>query len=98
MVGEFVGVASAKADAVRTALPNSDDVRWRSLWQVMQVLVPLPWSQRVWALPFLSGFMPSPSTPLERNQRYKTSLDWAAQMHTCDKKGSILERIDPFSL
>jgi DDE superfamily endonuclease len=49
-------------------------------WQVMQVLLPLPWSQRVWALPFLSAFMPSPSTPLEGNQRYKTSLDWAAQM------------------
>jgi DDE superfamily endonuclease len=24
--------------------------------------------------------MPSPSTPLNRNHRYKTSLDWAAQM------------------
>jgi hypothetical protein len=49
-------------------------------WQVMQVLLPLPWSQRLWALPFLSAFMPSPSTPLQGNQRYKTSLDWAVQM------------------
>jgi hypothetical protein len=49
-------------------------------WQVMQVLLPLPWSQRVWALPFLSVLMPSPSTPLSGNQRYKTSLDWSAQM------------------
>jgi hypothetical protein len=40
--GVFVGVASAKADALRwrslalgiTALPNRDDVRWRSLWRM----------------------------------------------------------------
>lgn len=49
-------------------------------WQVMQVLVPLPWSQRVWGLPFLSLMMPSESTPRKGNRAYRTSLDWAICM------------------
>ncbi|NJL03270.1 MAG: transposase [Spirulinaceae cyanobacterium SM2_1_0] len=49
-------------------------------WQVMQVLVSLPWSQRVWGLPFFSVLMPSQATPRVGNRAYKTSLDWAAQM------------------
>jgi DDE superfamily endonuclease len=49
-------------------------------WQVMQVLVPLPWSRRVWGLPFLSLIMPSESTPRVGNRPYRTSLDWAICM------------------
>ena len=48
-------------------------------WQVMQVLVPLPWSRRVWALPFFTLMVPAAST--QRGQRpYRTSLDWALCM------------------
>ncbi|MDJ0674061.1 MAG: transposase [Calothrix sp. MO_167.B42] len=48
-------------------------------WQVMQVLVSLPWSSRVWGLPFLSVMVPSISTP-RGNRIYKSSLDWAITM------------------
>jgi hypothetical protein len=51
-------------------------------WQVMQVLVPLPWSQRVWALPFLSVMVPSEASVNGSPRAYKSSLDWAAQMVT----------------
>jgi DDE superfamily endonuclease len=51
-------------------------------WQVMQVLVRLPWSQRVWGLPFLSVLAPSQTTPRVGNRAYKSSLDWAIQMVT----------------
>ena len=49
-------------------------------WQVMQVLLPLPWSQRVWGLPFLSVMVPSKETPRVGGRGYKSSLDWATQM------------------
>jgi DDE superfamily endonuclease/Archaeal putative transposase ISC1217 len=48
-------------------------------WQVMQVLVPVPWSSRVWALPFFSVLMP-PQDRSKLPSAHKTSLDWASQM------------------
>lgn len=48
-------------------------------WQVMQVLVPVPWSSRVWALPFFSVLMP-PQDRTQPQSRHKTSIDWASQM------------------
>jgi DDE superfamily endonuclease len=48
-------------------------------WQVMQVLVQLPWSGRVWALPFFT--LIAPSERAARGKRaYRTSLDWAIAM------------------
>jgi DDE superfamily endonuclease len=66
-------------DAVKSShkhIVKSSGVRW----QVMQVLLPLPWSKRAWGLPFLSVMMPSESTPRVGGRGYKSSLDWAAQM------------------
>jgi DDE superfamily endonuclease len=66
-------------DAVKSSLTHtvkSPGVRW----QVMQVLVGLPWSDRVWGLPFLSVMMPSASTVRAGSRAYKTSIDWAIQM------------------
>ena len=48
-------------------------------WQVMQVLVHLPWSQRVWALPFFTLIVPS-ETAVRGKRAYRTSLDWAICM------------------
>jgi hypothetical protein len=42
------------------------------------VLVPVPWSQRVWALPFLTTL--SWPEGAGRRPRHKTSVDWARQM------------------
>jgi hypothetical protein len=49
-------------------------------WISMMVLVSVPWSQRVWALPFLTVLAPSQRTNLANGQRHKTSLDWIMQM------------------
>jgi DDE superfamily endonuclease len=66
-------------DAVKSSIKHqvkSSGVRW----QVMQVLLPLPWSKRVWGLPFLSVMVPSKETARVGERGYKSSLDWATQM------------------
>ncbi len=66
-------------DAVRsskTRTVTSFGLRWVS----MMLLVPVPWSQRVWALPFLTVLAPSEQTNLAYGKRHKTSIDWLGQM------------------
>ena len=66
-------------DAVKSSIKHqvkSSGVRW----QVMQVLLPLPWSKRVWGLPFLSVMVQSKETARVGERGYKSSLDWATQM------------------
>jgi hypothetical protein len=42
------------------------------------VLIPVPWSERIWALPFLTVLSwPEGKGP---HRRHKTSIDWARQM------------------
>jgi DDE superfamily endonuclease len=47
-------------------------------WVAMMLLVPVPWSRRVWALPFLTTL----ARPANQHGRYrhKTSIDWVRQM------------------
>jgi len=47
-------------------------------WVSMMLLVPVPWSRRGWALPFLTTLC----SPAEKRaqRRHKTSIDWARQM------------------
>jgi hypothetical protein len=47
-------------------------------WVAMMLLVPVPWSRRVWALPFLTTLC----WPAEHRgrRRHKTSVDWVRQM------------------
>jgi hypothetical protein len=47
-------------------------------WVAMMLLVPVPWSRRVWALPFLTTLC----RPAEKGsqRRHKTSIDWVRQM------------------
>jgi hypothetical protein len=47
-------------------------------WVSMMLLVPVPWSQRVWALPFLTVLCWPPKSRHQR--RHKTSVDWVRQM------------------
>lgn len=70
-----LGIYRDGVKSSRTHTVKSSGVRW----QVMQVLVRLPWSPRVWALPFFSLMVPSEATP--RGKRaYRSSLDWAMVM------------------
>src|SRR5918999_5874360 len=47
-------------------------------WVSMMLLVPVPWSRRGWALPFLTAL----GWPAEKHGRrqHKTSVDWVRQM------------------
>lgn len=48
----------------------------------MLLLVAVPWSPRVWALPFLTVLAPSAKTNLADGKRHKTRIDWIGQMIT----------------
>ena len=49
-------------------------------WVSMMLLVNVPWSSRVWALPFLTVLAPSEKTNNANGKRHKTSTDWVMQM------------------
>lgn len=55
---------------------TSEGLRWISL----VVLVKVPWSSRLWALPFLTVLAPHEKTNAEMGKRHKTSIDWIKQM------------------
>jgi hypothetical protein len=47
-------------------------------WVSMMLLVPVPWSRRVWALPFLTALC-QPAEKAQR-RRHKSRVDWVRQM------------------
>lgn len=49
-------------------------------WVSMMLIVPVPWSSRSWALPFLTLNAPSKATNKDNSKRHKTSIDWIQQM------------------
>jgi len=49
-------------------------------WIVMAILVPVPWSQRWWALPFMALPALSPKTSAKLNKRHRTLVGWAMVM------------------
>ena len=49
-------------------------------WECMMLIVQLPWSKRLWALPFLTVLAPSKKSNEKAGRRHKTSLDWTRQM------------------
>jgi hypothetical protein len=48
-------------------------------WLSFMLLTPLPWADRVWALPFLTVLAPSERFSRERGRRHKALTDWARQ-------------------
>lgn len=55
-------------------------------WVSMMVLVSVPWSRRVWALPFLTVLAPSERTNQANGKHHKTSIDWTMQMITAVRR------------
>ncbi len=49
-------------------------------WMSMMLLVSVPWTERVWALPFLTVLAPSEKTNQANDKRHKTTIDWIMQM------------------
>jgi hypothetical protein len=77
--GPKIVAAGIYRDPVRSSrghFVKARAVRWVSL----MLLVPIPWAQRVWALPFLSALAPSERYDAARGRRHKALTDWARQM------------------
>jgi DDE superfamily endonuclease len=75
--GRQITAKGCYRDAVRSTKKHV--VRCFGLkWVSMMLLVPVPWSRRVWALPFLTALC----WPAEKSKRrrHKTSVDWVRQM------------------
>jgi hypothetical protein len=51
-------------------------------WVTLQLLAPIPWVQRVWALPFFSVLAPSERYHQQRGKRHKKVPDWGRQLIT----------------
>ena len=49
-------------------------------WVTLQLLAPIPWVQRVWALPFFSVLAPSERYHQQRGKRHKKVPEWGRQM------------------
>ncbi len=79
--GKRIAARGIYRDPVRSSeshFVKTSGLRWLSL----MLLVPIPWAQQVWALPFLTVLAPSERYNTTHKQRHKTLLDWARQMLT----------------
>ncbi len=77
--GRKIGAKGRYRDAVRST--EKVVVKCYGLkWIGMMLLVPLPWSSRVWALPFLTVLAPSKRANEAAGRRHKTTVDWTLQM------------------
>jgi hypothetical protein len=55
---------------------KASGLRWLSL----MLLAPIPWAQRVWALPFLTALAPSERYYQTRGRAHKKLTDWGRQL------------------
>lgn len=77
--GENIKAKGIYRDPVRSS--HSHFVKASGLrWLSVMVLVPIPWAQRIWALPFLTALAPSERYYQERVRSHKTLIDWARQL------------------
>jgi hypothetical protein len=77
--GAKIAARGIYRDAVRSS--KSFFVKTSGLrWVCMMLLAPIPWAQRVWALPFLTVLAPSERYYAGRKQQHKQLTDWARQM------------------
>jgi hypothetical protein len=77
--GEKIAAKGIYRDPVRsshTHFVKASGLRWLAL----MLLVPLPWTQRVWALPFLTCLCPSQRYDEQRGRAHRTLTDRARQM------------------
>jgi hypothetical protein len=75
--GRKIKAKGCDRDAVRSSQKHV--IRCFGLkWVSMMLLVPVPWSRRVWALPFLTALCWPAKKPGQR--RHKSSVDWVRQM------------------
>ena len=77
--GKCIAAKGIYRDPVRSSrghFVKASGLRWLSL----MLLAPVPWAERVWALPFLTALAPSERHCLQRGRRHKKLTDWARQL------------------
>jgi hypothetical protein len=77
--GEKIRARGIYRDPVRSSQSHfvkTGGLRWLSL----MLLTPIPWAQRVWALPFLTALAPSESFSERYRKRHKPLTRWAVQL------------------
>jgi len=73
--GKKIKAKGKYRDAVRST--QSVVVKcWGLKWISLMALVPLPWSQRYWALPFLTLLAPSEKANEKEGKTHKTTVEW----------------------
>jgi hypothetical protein len=76
--GEKIAARGIYRDPVRSS--HGHFVKASGLrWLAFMAMIPLPWTQRRWALPFLTILAPSQRYNDRKGRRHKTMADWARQ-------------------
>ncbi len=70
------GIYKDSARSSKSFFVKSSGLRWI----VFMLLVPIPWAERTWALPFFAVLAPSERYHQEQKKRHKTLSVWARQM------------------
>src|SRR5690349_13958828 len=77
--GKTIAAAGIYRDPVRSS--KGHFVKVRALrWVCLMLLVPIPWAERTWALPFLTALAPSERYDREQGRHHKALTDWARQL------------------
>ncbi len=77
--GAQIAAKGVYRDAVRSS--HSHFVKATGLrWVSLMLLTPIPWANRVWALPFLTALAPSERANAAAGKRHKAVTDWAWQL------------------
>jgi len=76
--GKRIKAKGRYRDAVRST-QNRVVTCYGLKWICLMLIVPLPWSPRPWALPFLTMLAPSAQADEEAGRRHKTVVDWTIQ-------------------
>ena len=77
--GRRIAAKGIYRDPVRSShghFVKASGLRWLSL----MLLVPIPWAERTWALPFLTALAPSERYSREHGQPHKKLTDWGRQL------------------
>jgi hypothetical protein len=77
--GKRIAAKGIYRDPVRSShghFVKASGLRWLSV----MLLVPIPWAERIWALPFLTALAPSERYNLEHGRRHKKLTEWGRQV------------------